>query len=242
MLGVVATLSVVALAARRGQLWFHEPPVARALSMTSAAMPAPPVPTDAAPDAIRNYLQAHFDEVNYRRGRTFWSGLAYRGAPLVEVRNDRLQRFLPRTRFFKSTLASADDEDPRVDVLVSYRHHDGGEFRVARDDIWPVLPLERAPPADKFISQFCFLPAPTMRDREDIALGIAELFATITSEGSARLLPHQGRNARAQVQHDGRPYQDIEILPRPDFVAIAMAPLHTGDLLSVAGHPAVGAP
>jgi len=249
MLGVVATLCVVALAARRGQLWFHETHVVCAKEMMSAAMPASPAPTvappaDPAPDAIRKYLTAHFDEVDYRNGRTAWSGLAYLGAPLVEVLNDRLQRFLPGTRFFKSTLASADYEDPLVDVLVSYRHvTDHGSIWGERDEIRPLLPLKRAPPAHRFIAQFCDLAAPTLLDREEIALGIAELLATITYEGSARLLPNHGKYARAVLRYDGHPYQDIEVLPRGGLVDwIALTPRHTRDRFSVAGHSAFGAP
>jgi hypothetical protein len=232
MLGVVATLCVVALAAWRGQLWFREPRAVCAKEMTLAVTPAPAPPAVAAPAdtaraAISEYLRAHFDEVDYRNGRTARTGLAYLGAPLVEVRNDRLQRFLPRTRFFKSTLANADYEDPRLEVLVSYRHvNDNGEFQAARDDIRPLLPLKRALVGDKFIAQFCYLAAPTPRDRQEIALGIAELLATITYKGSARVLPHHGMHARAELRHDGHPYQDIEILPRQGRVGIALIPRH----------------
>jgi len=240
MLGVVATLCVVALAARRGQLWFHETHLVCANDMMPAAMPAP-VPVDAAPAAIREYLRAHFAEVDHRDGRTAW---AYTGAPLVEVRNDRLQRVLPRTRFFKSTLATGDPEDPRLDVLVSYRHlYDSDQFRVARDDIRWLLFVKFGLQTSNLIGQFAELAAPTPHDQQEIALGIAELLATITYEGSARPLPNHGRNARAQLRYDGRPYVDIEILPRRGRVEwIAVDPRYTRDPFFVAGHSAAGAP
>ena len=249
MLGAVAALSVVALASWRGYLRFHDtraacPAVVSDVSIPPA--PAPPTvtaPADPARPAIGEYLRAHFAEVDYQNGRTAWTGLAYLGAPLVEVRNDRLQRFLPRTRFFKSTLANADYEDPRLEVLVSYRHvNDNGQFQAARDDIRPLVPLEHATLLDRFIQQFCRLAAPMPRDREEIALGIAELLATITYKGSARLLPNHGRYARAELLHDGHPYEDIEIRPlRGRVDGIALVPRHTRDPFSVVpGHAAFG--
>jgi len=236
MLGVLATLCVVAIAARRGQLWFHEPRVVCAKDMMSTAMPAPApptvtAPTDRTPAAIRKYLLAHFAG----------SGLAYVGAPLVEVRNDRLQRVLPRTRFFKSTLVIGDRQGPRIDVLVSYKPiSDNGLIVAERDDIQEMF-FRFGMPSSNFIGQFVRL-APTPRDREELALGIVELLATITYEGSARPLPNHGRNARAQLRYDGRPYLDIEIHPRPGRVAISVIPRYPRDLFSVAGYSTFGAP
>lgn len=208
MLGVVATLCVVALAARRGQLWFHEPPVVCAASMTARAMPAPVAPAppaDGAPAAIRSYLRAHFDEVEYRNGGTSLSGWAYAGAPLVEVRSDRLQRILPGTRFFTTKVLTGQIEFPTIDNLVSFRH--GSQ----QDDVRSMLSPPSGRPSHKFFRQFLGVEAPTMRQREEVALALAELLAAAKYEGAARPLPSRGGRARAALWATGVHWRDIEI-------------------------------
>jgi hypothetical protein len=234
MLGVVATLCVVSLAARQGQLWFHDTPVAtpvaRAKDMRSAAMPAlaltggPAAPADTAPAAIRRYLRARFDEVDYRDGSSFTTGLAYYGAPLVEVGNERLQRALPGTRFFTTKLANADFEDRWVDALISYRRgSESDDVRSEHDDIRSLLSPRSWQPSHKFFGQFLGLSAPTPADRQEIALGLAHLLAAITYEGVARPLPDRGMFARAELRHGERRFREIEILPRAgrvDYIAV----------------------
>lgn len=211
MLGVVATLCVVAVAARRGQLWFHEPRVVRAKDMRSAAMPSlaavrgPASPADAAPAAIRRYLRAHFDEIEVRNGGTFLSGWAYCGASLREVRNDRLSRILPGTRFFTTTLLTGEIEFSAIVNLVSFRQ--GFEH----DDVRSMLSPPSGRPSHKFFRQFLGVAAPTLRQREELSLALAELLAAAKYEGAVRAMPSREGGAWATLWQGGMHWRDIEI-------------------------------
>ena len=223
MLGVVATLCVVGLVARRGNVWFHDRP--------AACPPAPPSLTavpmlevaDPAPAAIRQYLRAHFDEVNYRSGSSFTTGLAYVGAPLVELQNDLLRQAMPGTRFFTARLENADYEDHRVETLVSYRRgSERDDVRSERDDVRSLLP-SGWPQSHKFLAQFVGLSAPTRLQQKEIALGLAQLLGAITYDGVASPLPSRGMVARAELRRGGRRFRDIEITApsgRVDSIAV----------------------
>jgi len=219
----VATLCVVALVARRGQLWFHDAHAACSPALPSQAAAPELVVDDPAPAAIRRYLRAHFDEVNYRNGSSFTTGLAYVGAPLVAVQNDRLQRFMPGTRFFRTKLANADYEDGQVEVLVSYRHgSESDDARSESDDVRSLLPPSR-PQSHKFFAQFVGLSASRRIDQKEIAVGIADLLGAITYDGVASPLPSRGMVVRAELRRGGRRFRDIEITApsgRVDSVAV----------------------
>jgi hypothetical protein len=198
MVGVVATLGVVTLAAWRGQLWFHD-----AHAACPAALPSPPV-LESPSSAIRNYLRAHYDEIDDRNGG-LTTGLAYDGAPLVEVRNDRIQRALPGTRFFTTKVQRADYEDKQAETLVSFTR--GAEH----DDIRSLLSPVYGRSSHKFFGQFFGISAPTLGERKEIALGIAELLATITYAGVARPAIRHGRRATAELWYDGLLWRDVEV-------------------------------
>lgn len=204
MVGALATFGVVALSAWRGQLWFHDAPVAEA-RVCVTELPSSEPPVDAAPAAIKTYLRAHYDEVDYSHGGAFMTGPAYLGEPLVEVRNERLQRFLPGTRFFTTKIENTDIEDKEIETLVSFRH--GSDD----DDIRTLFSPTYGRPSRKFFGQFLHLPAPTKQDEKEIALGLAELLAAITYEGVARLYPWQAGKIGAELRYAGEHWLDIEI-------------------------------
>jgi hypothetical protein len=207
MVGVVAALCVVTLAAWRGQLWFHETHVA-----CSAAPPSFEAPDDGAPAAIRKYLRAHFDEIDYRNGAIFMTGLTYLGAPLVEVRSEGLQRALPGTRFFTTKLANPNYLYLEVETLISFREgaeHDN--IRSEHDDIRTLLSPVFGGQSRKFFQQFIGLSAPTPRDREEIVLGLTDLLAAITNTGVARPSPGLGERAQAELWRGELHLRDIAI-------------------------------
>jgi hypothetical protein len=148
--------------------------------------------------AIVAYLQAHYDDIEPLDDGYSLTGLAYVAAeaPLVEVQNPVLRRFLPDTRFFKTTLSSPYMEYPRVETLVSFRRARG------RDDIRTCLSPVFHAASQKFIDQFLGLSASTRPSQRELALAIAELLAEITYRGKARPSPTGIFDGRAELWHD----------------------------------------
>ena len=205
MLGVGAALCVVALAAWRGKVWFHEARVSEApVACPAAFPPADERTADPAPAAIRKYLRAHYDEIDYRNGATILTGRAYTGAPIVEIPNARLERALLQTRFFSTRLSNADHEKLEVEILISFRH--GSDHDDIRTSYSPAFE-----PSHKFLGQFLGLWAPTAHDREEIALGLAELLAAITYEGVARPMPSYKGHAWAELRQSDLHWRDVQI-------------------------------
>ena len=158
-------------------------------------------------DAITRYLQARYDEVEYRGDGYSVTGLAYipAEAPLAELRSDLLRRLFPDTRFFKTTLRSAYMEYARVETLVSFRRLPGG------DDIRSCLSLTYGEQSRKFMAQFTGLSAPTLVARRELALALAELLAETVARGSARLSADSVLQARAEIWHDRLHWRDVDV-------------------------------
>ena len=158
-------------------------------------------------DAITRHLQARYDEVDYRDDGYRVTGLAYipAEAPLAELRSDVLPRFLPDTRFFKTTVRSAYREYPRVETLVSFRRVPGG------DDIRSSLSLTYGEQSRKFMAQFTGVSASTVVARRELALALAELLAETVSRGSARMSADGVLEARAEIWQDGVHWRDIDV-------------------------------
>jgi hypothetical protein len=186
VLGVVATLGVGAFAIWRGQLWFYDPHIA------SPAVALFDESDDTARRAISKYLRGRFDEIDYATGAIHLTGLAYVGEPIVEVRNDRLQRAMPGTRFFRSGIANPNYLRPQVETLISVRHESG------QDDIRLLLSPGMERPSHKFFAQFIGVSAPTPADTEAIASGLADLLAAITYGGDVEIAS-DGRGCVNQV-------------------------------------------
>ena len=198
MLGVVATLCVVAFAGWRGQLWFHR------AHFASPAMALTAESDDTARRAISKYLRGRFDEIDYGTGAVHLTGLAYVGAPIVELRNDRLQRAMPGTRFFRAAIANPNYLRPEVEALISFHHGSGP------DDIRLVLSPGMERPSHKFFAQFMGVSAPTPADTEEIASGLADLLARITYRGDVEIgSDSRGRVNQVVVKNSDNPQDDI---------------------------------
>lgn len=198
MLGVVATLCVGAFAMWRGQLWFHDAHVA------SPALPLVDESDDTARRTISKYLRGRFDEIDYATGAIHLTGLAYVGEPIVEVRNDRLQRAMPGTRFFRTGIANPNYLRPQVETLVSFSHGSG------HDDIRLLLSPGVERPSHKFFAQFIGVSAPTPADTEAIASGLADLLAAITCRGDVEIASDsRGRLNQVVVKHSDDPRDDV---------------------------------
>jgi hypothetical protein len=156
--------------------------------------------------AIMKYLQIHYDDVEYRRGGYAVHGLAYVGAPLVELNDLRLRRFKPDTRFFKTKLLSPRMEYPKVEMLVSYRRFEG------RDDIRTCLSPVYQPASSKFFSRFIGVEASTWPEQRELALALVELLAEVTYEGEARPAPGGVSVARAELWHGPLHWRDVDVV------------------------------
>ena len=158
-------------------------------------------------DAITRYLQARYDEIEYRHDGYRVTGLAYIPAesPLVEVRNEALRRFFPDTRFFKTTVQTAYTEDPRVETLVSFRRWPGG------DDIRSCLSLGHGEQSRKFMAQFTGISVPTLVVRRELALALAELLVETVAGGNARLSADSVLMARAEIWQTGLHWRDVDV-------------------------------
>jgi hypothetical protein len=158
-------------------------------------------------DAIKQYLQARYDEVEYRDNAHSVTGLAYIPweAPLVEVRHEALRRFLPDTRFLKTAVQAPYMEYPRVETLVSFRRGPGG------DDIRSCLSPTYGEPSRKFMAQFTGIFAPTLVVRRELALALAELLAETVGKGSARLSADSVLGARAEIWQDRLHWRNVDV-------------------------------
>jgi len=184
MLGVVAALGVGAFAVWRGQLSFHDAHVVSPAETVDES-------DDTARRAISKYLRGRFDEIDYGTGAVHLTGLAYVGEPIVEVRNDRLQRAMPGTRFFRTGIANPNYLRPEVETLISFRHESGP------DDIRLLLSPGMERPSHKFFAQFIGVSAPTPADTEAIASGLADLLGAIRYGGNVEI----GSDRRGRVNH-----------------------------------------
>ncbi len=182
--------------------------------LTTAPEPVPLAPArvaDEPREAIKTYLQVHYDAVVYEEGGHTLMGLAYlpSEAPLVEIEVATLRRLLPDTRFFKTQLATAQIEFPHVQALVSFRPGAAG-----RDDIRTSLSAEFDSPSHKFLWQFLGIAAPTLQARREVALAIARLMADTTYRFGARLCADPQLVAgRAEIWSDkGRMHwRDVDV-------------------------------
>jgi len=158
-------------------------------------------------DAITRYLQARYDEVEYRDDGYSVTGLAYLPweAPLAELRSDGLRRFFSDTRFFKTTVRSTAKEYPQVETLVSFRRTRGG------DDIRSGLSLTYSEQSRKFMAQFTGVSAPTLVARRELALALAELLAETVAQGSARLPADSVLEARAEIWQHRLHWRDVDV-------------------------------
>jgi len=158
-------------------------------------------------DAITRYLQARYDEVEYRDDGYRVTGLAYipAEAPLVEVRHEALRRFFPDTRFFKTSVQAPYMEYRRVETLVSFRRGPGG------DDIRSCLSLTYGKQSHKFMAQFTRVAASTLVARRELALALAELLAGTVARGSARLSADGVLEARAEIWRAGVHWRDVDV-------------------------------
>jgi len=182
-------------------VWRRPPP--RRASKGAAALMMRESPTG----AIERYLRGRYDDIERRdTGAVVEAGLAYTGAPLIEVRNDDLQRLMPDTRFFTTRLRTGRPHDPEIGLLVSIKRTREGDD--IRSSVGPV----DGEPSRKFLGQFIGVVAP-LETRNEVARAIAVLMAATANEGGALLLeaaPGE-RVGRAQIWSGATHWRDIEV-------------------------------
>jgi hypothetical protein len=226
MAGALGT--VVVYGARRLQ-------IAEGAAGSADVRPASQSAADDPREAITKYLQARYDEVEYRDDGHTITGLAYVAAeaPLVEVQDAALRQFLPETRFFTTKLASPTLEYQEVSTLVSFR-------RTARgDDIRSCVAVNFAKPSSKFLSQFTGIPVPQWHSQRELVLALADLLARTVHRGSARFAAEPLDGVRAEIW-DGRLHnRDIELIVawngRVDSVILSNGRSHDIDMVVTAG-------
>lgn len=167
---VVWLAGALALAvAWRADAWRQCAPAA-APALAAAPTSAPLASADEARAAIAKHL----------RGRYEGTRLEHR-APLIEVRDETLQRLLPNTRFFVTSLGIGGFDFTPVGELISFkRTSSGDDIRCARDD-------------EFFLEQFNGIALPDVRAPQEIAFAAARLLATMVGGGVVRFAVHETR-------------------------------------------------
>ena len=189
---------------------WHRPPSPRPRprpirSSPAFALTAQERPADVI-ESIERTLRWRYDEIEYREsGAVVVAGLAYVGAPLIEVHDDELRRRLPDTRFFKTRLQTGIPHSPEVGLLVSYRR-----ARVGNDIRSSVASLEGGP-SRKFLGQFIGLVAPSVESRRALALAIATLMAASADDGRATMSHNEADEARAEIWAGSTHWRDIDV-------------------------------
>jgi hypothetical protein len=182
------------------QVWRRPPPRRAAKGAPALALAMREAPTN----AIERYLRGRYDEIERRdTGAVVEAGLAYAGAPLIELHEDRLRWLMPDTRFFKTRLRTGRSYDPEIGVLVSIKRTREG------DDIRSCVGPVEGDPSPKFLGQFIGVAAPG-EARNGIAHAIAELIAATADDGRAVPLGIDDVG-RAAIWSGATHWRDIEV-------------------------------
>jgi len=182
-------------------VWHRPPPRRASKGASAAALTLRVTPTD----AIERYLRGRYDDIERRAtGAVVEDGLAYVGAPLVELHEDHLQWLMPDTRFFKTRLRTGRPYDPEIGVLVSIKRTRAGDD--IRSSVGPV----DGEPSRKFLGQFVGMGAPG-ETRNGIARAIAELLAATADDGRMQPLGADGDVGRAAIWSGATHWRDIEV-------------------------------
>jgi hypothetical protein len=171
-------------------------------SMPTCA-PPPRSPADEPRVAIAKYLSTRYDEVEQGARGDVAVGMAYMGAPLVEVESEPLRRLLPHTRFFTTKLDSGYLHTLGVDLLVSFKR------TAAHDDVRTCLSGYYDRPSRKFLSQFLGISTRTLAERREATLALAELLATATLGANARSSPRWFVDTYAEIWGQGLHLRDV---------------------------------
>jgi hypothetical protein len=205
MLGAVATLSVVALASWRGQIWFHDTRAACRAVVSDVSVPSVPAASADAPfDAIVKYLDTRLGETE--------RGIAYRGALIVAVDSSRLRRLFPDMRFFTTKVHRGALERRDVELLVLIRRYAGQD----------VILSSTAATCDSlfhgFLPQFMGVRAPTIESRREVALAMAELLANLVPAGKAHSSTQWFKGTGAEIWQGRRHWRDVEVFTESGVV------------------------
>lgn len=185
------------------RLELAESAVTRIVAPVSDSSSSRPLPIDDDPrDAIVEYLKSRYDPYPY--------GPTYLGAPVVEVDDQRLRRWLPDTRFFRTALHGGGLAFWQIDLVVSFK-------RVAGND---VIQICRAVSFDGsvhgFLSQFLGISAPTVESRREVGLAVAGLLASPAYPGSARVAWRYFDAARVGLWSGRRHWCDVDVFSDRD--------------------------
>lgn|SRR5262245_4028519 len=188
----MAGILVTAVAYRAHQWQEADDALRRRLPPMPTLIAAAPIPIrEGQLDAIGRDLATRFP-IEPRRGTDVNAGWSYTPGDrsLLEVRSEALRRFLPDTRFFRTTLLGPDVT--LESLLVSF------ERKPEWDDIRTCAMSLDYP--HQFLSQFIGVPAPTVQARRELAVAVAELLAFPGAGGRARVSAHAvGDEARAEL-------------------------------------------
>jgi len=197
MMGALGSAVAYRLHALRGATRAAPPAVTPACAPTLTAQ------ADEPRAAIGKYLNTRYDEVVRRDGRDVVVGLAYTGAPLIEVDSEPLRRLLPGARFFTTMLRSGYFQSTEVELLVSFKRTG------AQDDVRTCLSGYFDRPSRKFLSQFLGISATTIEERREATLALAKLLATATLGATARSSTDCVFDTHAEIWRQGLHLRDI---------------------------------
>jgi len=186
---------------------------ARRLQIAESAATPAAAPSEASPPPVPSLLDPHEAVVEYLKARysagaptatPSWE-LAYMGAPVVEVEDQRLRWMLPDTRFYKTTIHGGGLAMWQVGVLVSFRRRTDG------DDIRSCTPAVFDSRAHNVLSQFVGVPARAVEARREVGLVIGQLLSSPAYPGRVRVSQESFYEARVEVWRGPQHWRDIDV-------------------------------
>ncbi len=172
----------------------YDYPAVEGLLLRRVSDPAPSV------EAVRQHLRQKYPEQgDGSDGRLRWVP----GTKLTEVNSSVLQKQLPNTRFFVTTIATDYLEFMQVPLLISAADENGKiTFRQSFSSVFTDVPKE-------FLSQFRGLRAATAEERKSVGEAIGMLLQKSTTRGELRNGDFSGLHCRLELWHNGHGWRDM---------------------------------
>ena len=174
---------------------FSAATLALALGLTRVAYA-----TDPDLRAASRFLRSAYPTCGLGPVTTFCRGTPEHIEPLT---NPELARFLPDTRYFKSSLGTGEYEYPEVLIVVAVTRHRAG-YSV---EVCPSPFFEDVPQA--FLRQYRDLTLPDAAAREAFARGLTDLLAGITPEGSTGEITCDSKSCKSRLLAAGSIWREI---------------------------------